>query len=52
MDSGWTWSFKTDTNGNALVVKDNQVVKAGGLFSYIDNYRFRLLARIHTNKLI
>jgi len=53
MDSeGWTWSFMTDDNGEALAVKGNQVIPGGGVFNYIDNYRFRLLIRIHTNNII
>jgi hypothetical protein len=50
---GWTYSFLCDEkSGNPLIINysGSEIVEANGLFNHIDNYRCRLLARIHKNK--
>lgn len=48
---GWSYSYTCQTERPSIVnYKGDALVEGGTLFEYIDNYRFRLLARIHNNK--
>lgn len=52
LKDGWTYSFVCGgSSDNPLVItySGSEVVEEGGLFNYFDNYRYRLLARIHKN---
>lgn len=54
LEEGWTYSFLCDeSSNNPLVINysGTEVIEAGGLFNYIDNYRYRILARIHKNNI-
>lgn len=48
---GWKYSYTCETV-NPMIVNYNgdELVEGGFLFEYIDNYRFRILARNHKNK--
>lgn len=53
MDSveGWKYSFTCETEKPMIInFKGDEMEEGGGLFDYIDNYRYRLLARIIKNK--
>lgn len=48
---GWNYSYTCDSMKTMIVnYKGDELVEGGTLFEYIDNYRFRILARIHKNK--
>ena len=48
---GWKYSFTCETEKPLVVnCKGDGLIEGGSLFEYIDNYRFRLLSRIKTNK--
>lgn len=51
-DSGWTWSFLTNEKQNPVAVSfsGKHLVEGSTLFFNFDNYRCRILVRIHKNK--
>lgn len=52
-EEGWTYAFLCDeTTDNPLIINysGTAVIQGGVIFNYIDNYRYRLLGRIHKNK--
>ena len=52
-EEGWTYSFLCDESSDKPLLinySGSEVIEGSGLFNYVDNYRCRLLARIHKNK--
>ena len=52
VNSGWTSSFLTNEQGNPILVSfsGKSLIETRTLFSNLDNYRYRVLARVHKNK--
>lgn len=50
---GWKYSYTSDNSDKPLIVNysGDGFVEGGALFEYIDNYRFRILARMRKNQI-
>lgn len=49
-EEGWTYSFLCEDDPLVISFSGSEVIECGGLFNFIDNYRYRLLARTPRNK--